>query len=587
MSEIHRGPANATRLRLSREKNQIESVIRELETNLATLKRAGGIPSHGPDQQVNAIIERTAQLNDSLIEAQKKTLESRALLVSVQHALDAGTDMQTYLQHSVDESSREFLLQDLGVGTNGAISVLKAQDRLQSDENELQSRLLTLGPNHPQIRELQGRINQTKKWLSDRSYVVTNTLKDFRNQQLGPKLLERAKQRLKQSSSDEAEIRKAFESSRTQAMSLNGQMAQMDILERELKQSQRDYNVIVEQLKKTEVAADSGPTFTILTTAKIPSDAVEPQLSTTLFLFRFFGFVSGFALIALNEVFNNRFRSSLDLNEQLGLRLLATISEMETIPGKGVETVTTHSRPDAVESNSFRTLCHSLTSSARKSQCLVVTSAETADGKTTTVANLAVAFAQSNTKTLLIDADLRRSGTSQLFDLNGPRGLSQILRDANPIAESCLDNIFNIGVENLDVMPSGPRSSNPTELLSRDRFAELIAWAASVYDQVLIDAPSMVAVTDTVMISRLLDGVIVVIRPETYRRRKVLHAIESIQSAGAAVLGIVVNRVAINNDTSESIDAAGHDLDHAPDLVEMTIDDDESEGDDTPLLVAA
>ena len=82
---------------------------------------------------------------------------------------------------------------------------------------------------------------------------------------------------------------------------------------------------------------------------------------------------------------------------------------------------------------------------------------------------------------------MRRPGMTQLFDLKGSQGLSQVLRDNDSVAESCLENIFHLGIERLDFMPSGPRPANPSELLSSDRFSDVIAWAEQIYDQILIE----------------------------------------------------------------------------------------------------
>ena len=136
---------------------------------------------------------------------------------------------------------------------------------------------------------------------------------------------------------------------------------------------------------------------------------------------------------------------------------------------------------------------------------------------------------------------------TQLLELKGPRGLSQILRETTPVAESCLENIFNLGIENLDVMPSGSRPANPSELLASDRFNDILAWAESAYDQILIDAPPVLAVTDPAIIGRLVDGAVVVIRPDKNRRKLVLRAVESFRRSGVEVVGIVANHIGSNS----------------------------------------
>src|SRR5262249_48897435 len=154
------------------------------------------------------------------------------------------------------------------------------------------------------------------------------------------------------------------------------------------------------------------------------------------------------------------------------------------------------------------------------------------------------AFAQAKKKTLLIDADLRRPGMTQLLELKGPRGLSQVLRDSQPVVESCLENIFNIGVENLDVMPSGPRPANPSELLSTERFNDISGGADAVHARTPSAAPRFLGAPAPAILGRRVEGAMVVTRPEKNRRKMVVRAIESFRATGVRVLGIAVNHLA-------------------------------------------
>jgi capsular exopolysaccharide synthesis family protein len=211
--------------------------------------------------------------------------------------------------------------------------------------------------------------------------------------------------------------------------------------------------------------------------------------------------------------------------------------------GRGLGTLTTFAEPNGSESEPFRTLRTTLAFSSEPTTRLVVTSTEPGDGKTTVLANLAVAFAQSGKRTLVIDADLRRPGMTTLMDLRGQQGLSTILRSELPLDDATQGNVFSTELDNLDVIPSGPRPVNPAELLHGARFSELLAWAESHYDQILIDAPPTLAVTDAAIISRQVDGTLLVIRPDKNRRRMVIRASESLRAVGATLVGAVINHL--------------------------------------------
>ena len=195
------------------------------------------------------------------------------------------------------------------------------------------------------------------------------------------------------------------------------------------------------------------------------------------------------------------------------------------------------------ESEAFRTLRTTLAFSQENVGRITVTSSEPGDGKTTVLANLGVAYAQVGKRTLLIDGDLRRPGLTSRFGLRAQSGLSDILRSHESIGQMCLERIRPSGIDKLDVLPCGPRPSDPSELLSHERFSELLGWAETLYDQILVDSPPILAASDVAIMGRLVDGVIVVVQPHKNHRRRVLRAVENLVSLGVPVVGVVVNAV--------------------------------------------
>jgi succinoglycan biosynthesis transport protein ExoP len=181
--------------------------------------------------------------------------------------------------------------------------------------------------------------------------------------------------------------------------------------------------------------------------------------------------------------------------------------------------------------------------SGETAERILVSSSEPSDGKTTISANLAVAYAQAGRKTLVIDADLRKPGMSKLLNLKGKQGVADILSADQSASEAAPTLIVSTDVVGLDILPVGMRRSNPAELLSSANFAELLAWADSQYDQVLIDCPPVMAVSDAQIVGQLVDGAILVVRPAKNNRRVVIRAVESFHATGCRVLGVVANGV--------------------------------------------
>ena len=238
----------------------------------------------------------------------------------------------------------------------------------------------------------------------------------------------------------------------------------------------------------------------------------------------FGGFGMSLGLVTLLDALDDRFRSVDEMQSRLG-PAAADDDPTARRAGQqaGRQALVTHAVPTSAASESFRTLRTALTLTHPDARQIVVTSAEPGDGKTTTLANLAVCYAQAEKRTLLIDADLRRPGLTGLMDMRGPHGLSEVLRSEVDMSQMAAVHIRPSGIKGLDVLPSGSRPTDPAELLGGPRFSQLLAWAETVYDLVLIDSPPTLATTDTAIIGRLVDGVILVVQPAKNRRRLVMR----------------------------------------------------------------
>lgn len=171
-----------------------------------------------------------------------------------------------------------------------------------------------------------------------------------------------------------------------------------------------------------------------------------------------------------------------------------------------------------------------------KIKTIVVTSSGPSEGKSTTAANLAVVFAQTGLKTILVDADLRRPTVHMTFDLGNTTGLSSLLSVRRL---SLLDVTQATDVPNLDVMTSGPKSPNPSELLSSERMRKVIQLLGSKYDVVIFDMPPIVSVTDAQILSSQVDGVLLSVKEGHTDKRAVVKSVDLLRNVGANVLGAV------------------------------------------------
>jgi non-specific protein-tyrosine kinase len=191
---------------------------------------------------------------------------------------------------------------------------------------------------------------------------------------------------------------------------------------------------------------------------------------------------------------------------------------------------------DSAQAEAFRCLRTSIFAldGAAPLQTLLVTSAEPGEGKSTVVANLAVSIAQSGRRVIAVDADLRRPSLHKIFDMSNEIGLSNVLTEAiaaNDIASSLLT-----------VLASGPRPSNPTELLGSTRMLDLLKQLMQRFDVVLLDTPSLVSAGDAAVLAPMVDAVLLVIGRGQARREAVHAACQQLVAVKARSVHLIVNR---------------------------------------------
>jgi non-specific protein-tyrosine kinase len=202
----------------------------------------------------------------------------------------------------------------------------------------------------------------------------------------------------------------------------------------------------------------------------------------------------------------------------------------------------TVSEPRSPISEAYRTLRTNLdfASLDRALKTLVVTSAGVGEGKSTTLANLAVVSAQAGRKVILVDADLRRPTLHQIFGLDNEKGLTTVMVDDAALADPPLQET---GVEDLSVLTSGPLPPNPAELMGSRRMEEVVAALAERADQVFFDTPPVVAVTDAAVLSTKVDGVLLVISAGKTRREYARTAVQRLDQIKARLVGTVLTNV--------------------------------------------
>ncbi|RDU36043.1 capsular biosynthesis protein [Neobacillus piezotolerans] len=173
----------------------------------------------------------------------------------------------------------------------------------------------------------------------------------------------------------------------------------------------------------------------------------------------------------------------------------------------------------------------------KKIQIIIITSASPSEGKSMSAVNLAVVYAQQGKNVLLADGDMRKPTVHYTFSLENHKGLSTTLVGNTELEETILPS----GIENLDVLVSGPIPPNPSELLASHKMLEFLEAARRVYDIVIVDTPPLLAVTDPQILVSLGDGTVLVIRSKKTEIEDARKAIQMIHSANGKLLGTILN----------------------------------------------
>lgn len=187
----------------------------------------------------------------------------------------------------------------------------------------------------------------------------------------------------------------------------------------------------------------------------------------------------------------------------------------------------------------YKTLRTNLTFSLPVDGCkvLVVTSSLASEGKSTNSLNLAISFAQTNAKVLLMDCDLRKPNIGRLLSKKAAIGISNVLVNLAPLEQAILPTDY----ANLNVICSGDIPPNPSELLESDKMEEVIRTLSQQYDYIIIDTPPVNVVTDTSILSKYASGVILVVRYGISKKEEVNDAIKQLKFTNAKLLGFVLN----------------------------------------------
>ncbi len=369
------------------------------------------------------------------------------------------------------------------------------------------------------------------------------TLKEKREQQIR-RVIQSIKNEYDLAKSKESSLRSALSGSKAEALSLNEKFIQYGVLLREVETNRQLYDALIKRIKEQSVTEEiQTVNVWIVEKAGIPSKPVRPKKSLNILLGIIVGLFGGVGLTFFFDYLDNTIKSPDDVENRLGLAVLGMVPLLHAKEDNIEELLI--QKPQAAFSEHYKNLRTALllSSASKPPQNILITSMGPEEGKTVTSVNLALTIAESDYSVLLIDSDLRKPRVHSIFGLSNAKGLSTYLAGT-----SSSINIIKGPKENLSIIPAGPLPPNPSELLGSHKLHELIRVLKERFNIIIWDSPPLMTVTDSLILSKVLDGTVIVTKAGKTTFDIVRRGLKAIRGRRASdsesrILGVIINAI--------------------------------------------
>ncbi|HMO18471.1 MAG TPA: polysaccharide biosynthesis tyrosine autokinase [Oligoflexia bacterium] len=427
-------------------------------------------------------------------------------------------------------------------------------------------------PGYPRMIQLRAEIESLRNNINQQTKIIVSS----------------AEAQYKADLAAEEELSRELELQKSQTFDLSRKMVKFNTMKREFESLKDLHQSVLRQLKEAQISSESETNnIRITDSAATPTSHSSPKRLLNFLIALFLGPLLGFGLALALDSMDRTLETSDELKRTLQIPSLGVIPSFDsegtirdpasmqssylrelpdivrksnnsterigessdsslpaTRSDTGLSSLVTIDAPFSVTSEAYRAVRTSLLLSSADTppRVVLVTSSRKGEGKTTTSSNLAVTIAGSVKSALVIDCDLRRSSLNKHFEVpDKAPGLVELLTDQCSISEA----IFPTKHENLSIMPAGIKPPNPAELLGSRKLIDLIETLKERFEFILIDSPPVLPVTDAVILSRIVDGVILVVRGHQTDQGVAKEARNRITQVGGKILGAILNGVDI------------------------------------------
>ncbi len=532
---------------LSNQLDDAHKKLSESEDKIRDYKKENGILSISLEERQNILTAQMTAAATKLTEARAKRIEVESRKKAITHVIRS----EDPLAIPLEEINASALIQQLK----------QKHGELSQEYSELSARY---GDNFPDMIEIRAKLQRIR---ADITREVKNILSAVDAQ-------------LAAARSTEAGLKATLEGFRNQALELTQKELSYNRFAREKVNNEKVYDMLLGRSKEADLSRLLRVNNVhILDPALLPLIPIKPRLQLNLALSLVIGLLLGLGMAILVEFADRTIKTQDDV-EALGaafLGIIPSIDESTTTAGsygyytrhgkgkkkkkkkknkvtkqRGTEEekpvnydLFVHEHPKSQVAESCRAIRTNLLfmSPDNPAKRILITSPSPQEGKTTVAINLAITMAQSGTSVLLVDTDMRRPRVHKAFDLRPRLGISTMVLGESTMEESIIDT----GIPNLDILTCGPAPPNPAELMHTESFARVVNELSSRYDRVIFDSPPVAVVTDAAILSKMVDGTVLIVKSLQTTREAAKHAISVLADIGANILGGVLNDLDLAN----------------------------------------
>ncbi len=430
------------------------------------------------------------------------------------------------------------------------VDLQKQMGDLQTLKAELSNKY---GDDNPKVRETNLKIAAIKEQITESQKSLEEKLKTE---------YERAVR-------DEQKLKALLAQAKNEATAQNQAGIQYNILKQEVETNKTLYQDYLNKTNQAEAQkVEQQNNLRIIEAGQTPGSPIGPRRMFTIMVAFLLSAGVGVGLAFFLEYLDNTIKTVEDVSRYAQLPALSVIPAVAGSAARRIGSKSKKALATATASNSgaeikntqlvsldtrssaaeaYRVLRTSvlLSAAGQPPKTVLITSGQPGEGKTTTAINTAISLSQLGASVLIIDCDLRRPTTHKVLGVDHIQGLSTYLSRNNVSLD---DVIQKLPIANLSLLPCGPIPPNPAELIIADRMKEMLKELSLRYDHIIIDSPPLINVTDPVILSTLVDGVILVVHGGKSTRDIVRRARQELSTVGAKIFGVVLNNVDLKRD---------------------------------------